>query len=71
MKKVLIFLGIVLLMIVACDIDMEVNASSESDVILSKGRYEFDYDQSGIAGDHPLDVVIDADDFDYIYELCR
>ena len=62
MKKVSFILCIGFLIVSIWFKDMEVNASTKSDVVFSQGRYEVDYDKSGIAGDHPSDVVIDADD---------
>ena len=63
MKRGLIFWGIVFLILFIGLKNMGIAAFAKSDIFASQGRYEFDYDKSGSAGDHPLDVVIDADDF--------
>jgi len=43
----------------------------ENYTIKALGRLEFDYDQSGIAGDHPSDFVYDADDITTIASMVK
>jgi len=70
-KNVTLFIGIGLVMLYCFFIHIDAKAGNESEKVLSIGRYEFDYDKSGIVGDHSEDVVFDAEDLYYLYKLCR
>lgn len=49
----------------------DTSAELENYELKALGRIEYDYDNSGIAGDHPSDFVYDADDFYAIEDLVK
>ena len=70
-KNVTLFIGIGLVMLYCFFIHIDAKAGNESEKVLSIGRYEYDYDKSGIVGDNSEDVVFDAEDLYFLYKLCR
>lgn len=72
-RKDLIFLGAMACMVAAF---MATNitaaaAYSKPPEIKACGRYEHDADGSGTIGDSATDVIYDAEDIYYLYELCK
>lgn len=71
-RKDLIFLGAMACMVAAFMATNITAAAYEKPLeIKACGRYEHDADGSGIIGDSPTDVIYDAEDIYYLYELCK
>ena len=74
MKKenIIFFSGMVLMVAMVLGSSLHAKAAFEKPLeIKSRGAIVYDADDSGRAGDHPSDVVFDAEDIYYLYKLCE
>ena len=70
-KYVGFLIGMVLTVITVLGICIEAKAFDKPAGLQAIGRFDFDYDNSGVTGDHPSDFVYDAEDIYYLYKLCE
>lgn len=70
-KKVIFSLCMSLTVLAVAVYGIQASAFSKPTQLKAVGDFEMDKDGSGVAGDHPSDVVIAAEDFYYLYELCK
>lgn len=70
-KDVGFLIGMVLTVIATLGISIEAKAFDKPAGLQAVGSYDFDYDNSGVTGDHPSDFVYDAEDIYYLYKLCE
>ena len=70
-EDIMFLLGLAAFFLTTAVCKINAEAFSKPVHLNAVGSIEMDKDGSGIAGDHPSDVVIDAEDIYYLYELCR
>lgn len=70
-KDILFIAGLILTTVLVCTVSITANAFGKPAQIHAQGDFGFDADDSGIIGDNPEDVYIAAEDFYYLYELCK
>lgn len=70
-KDIIFICCMILTVLLTCAVGIKANAFSKPTELEAVGDFTLDKDGSGIAGDHPSDVVILAEDFYYLYELCK
>lgn len=70
-KDAMIIAALTLITVLSCAYSITAKAFDKPAQIQAVGIWAFDADESGEYGDNPEDFVIAAEDFYYLYELCR
>lgn len=70
-KDAMIIAALAVITVLSCAYSITAKAFAKPSELQAVGTWAHDADGSGEYGDNPEDFVIEAEDFYYLYELCR